>query len=278
MLCAEIAIAKVANPLGPVNAGDDIGFDITVTNDGTGTATDVHVVDELPDGFDWVLGAVTGDADCSITGAPPNGEVLVCDDDALPAGASFSVHVSATSDAADCGIVNNTASVATGNDGSGEASASVTINCPDLEVVKDGNGPINGGEDAVFTITLTNHGPGDASDVTLEDQLPAGTWTLGGADAAACEIDGSNLLTCDFGTVESGGHPHDHAHPDDDRGELRHRSSTRSPSAPRTSPTTTSSRTTDDATIVVNCPDVAVEKTADPARSVPAKAPRSRSP
>jgi uncharacterized repeat protein (TIGR01451 family)/fimbrial isopeptide formation D2 family protein len=266
VLCADIDIEKTANPVGPVNAGDDIGFDIIVTNGGTGTATDVHVSDPLPDGFDWVLGAVTGDTDgvsCQITGSPPDGEALTCDDASMPAGATFTVHISATTDAADCGggIV-NVATVTTGNDGEDTDDASVTVQCPDLEVVKDGNGPIDGGEDAVFTITLTNHGPGDAYDVTLEDQLPAGSWTLGGADAADCEIDGSNLLTCDFGTVDSG----------DTRtitltltttaencGEILNEVTVGASNEPENDQFPNE----DDATIVVNCPDVTVEKTAD---------------
>ena len=205
MLCAEIDIAKDGQPASarstPATTSGSTSRSPTTA---TGTATDVHVVDDLPDGFDWGSArspaTLTADhrrsagrrgPDLRRRRAPRRRQLL---------GPRVG-----TTDAADCGIVNNTAI--------GRRRATTVrarpaprspINCPDLEVVKDGNGPINGGEDAVFTITVTNHGPGDASDVTLEDQLPAGTWTLGGADAAACEIDGSNLLTCDFGTVDSG--------------------------------------------------------------------------
>ena len=48
---------------------------------------------------------------------------------------------------------------------------------------------------------MTNHGPGDAYDVDLSDQLPADDWTLGGDDAEACQISDTNLLTCDFGDI-----------------------------------------------------------------------------
>jgi uncharacterized repeat protein (TIGR01451 family) len=122
----------------------------------------------------------------------------------MAGGDSFKVHVSGATEATDCGTINNTATVTTGNDGEDSDGASVVVNCPDLEVVKTGNGPLNAGDTATFTITLTNHGPGAAYDVTLSDQLPAGTWTLGGANAASCQISVSNLLTCDFGTVANG--------------------------------------------------------------------------
>ena len=65
VLCAVIDIEKTANPVGPVNAGDTIGFDIVVSNSGDGVANDVSVTDNLPAGIDWSINpAVDG---CSIT-------------------------------------------------------------------------------------------------------------------------------------------------------------------------------------------------------------------
>ncbi len=155
---------------------------------------------------------------------------------------SFKVHVSGETEATDCGTINNSATVTTGNDGESSDSASVIVQCPDLEVVKSGNGPLNAGDVATFTITLTNHGPGAAHDVTLTDQLPSGTWTLGGANAADCAISVSNLLTCDFGDVENGGVRTitvSKTTSPDDCGTISNEVTV----APRTSPTTTSSRT-----------------------------------
>ena len=82
---ATIDIDKVANPAGPVNAGDPIGFDITVTNTGTGTALGVSVSDNLPTGVDWTLGTVSGGASCQITGAV-GAEVLTCTKASLAVG------------------------------------------------------------------------------------------------------------------------------------------------------------------------------------------------
>ena len=115
---------------------------------------------------------------------------------------AISVHIVATTDAADCGTVPNTAFL-TYTGGSGDDAAEVDVQCPDITVIKSGNGPILNGAIATFTVTLTNQGPGDSYDTTLSDQLPAGAWTLGGPDAADCAISLTNLLTCDFGTVEA---------------------------------------------------------------------------
>ena len=85
---AQIHIAKVANPVGPVLAGDTVNFDITVSNAGLGTAAGVHVTDVLPTdaGTSWSLGPITGpDAagvSCSISVSLPL--TLTCDKASLP--------------------------------------------------------------------------------------------------------------------------------------------------------------------------------------------------
>jgi uncharacterized repeat protein (TIGR01451 family) len=262
VLCAEIAIIKNANPVGPVSAGDSIGWDVIVSNNGTGSATDVHVSDPLPAGVDWTLGAITGDTtgvSCQITGAPGS-EALTCDDASMAAGDSFTVHVSGPTNAADCGTINNTASVTTGNDGSGSDGASVVVQCPDLEVAKTGNGPLNAGDDATFTIVLTNHGPGAAHDVTLSDQLPAGAWTLGGANASDCSISGSNLLTCEFGDVASGATRTITVTKTTDADDCGTIANTVTVGASN-EPDNDQFPNSDDASIVVNCPDLTVVKT-----------------
>jgi uncharacterized repeat protein (TIGR01451 family) len=64
-----------------------------------------------------------------------------------------------------------------------QASASVTL-VPHLEIVKSvssGLDVIHPGDTASFTITVTNSGAGEATNVILTDQLPAGdllTWTF----------------------------------------------------------------------------------------------------
>ena len=261
VLCADVNLVKSANPVGPVSAGDTIGWDITVSNDGDGIATDVHVSDSLPAGVDWVLGAISGDTTgvvCQIVGAVGS-EALVCDDPSMAPTDAFTVRVTGATDAPDCGTINNSATVTTGNDGSSSDDASVVVQCPDLGVVKSGNGPLNATDVATFTIVLTNHGPGAAHLVTLNDQLPAGTWTLGGANAAACAISATNLLTCAFGTVENGGTRTitvSKTTAAADCGTIHNEVTVGASNEPDND----QFPNTDDADIVVNCPDLGVVK------------------
>ena len=70
-----------------------------------------------------------------------------------------------------------------------EACREIPPQLPNVSVTKGpDNGTIVGGQNAVFDITVTNHGPGDATNVTLTDVLPNSglSWTVGGANGAAC--------------------------------------------------------------------------------------------
>jgi uncharacterized repeat protein (TIGR01451 family) len=199
---AGIAITKTANPQGPVSAGDDIGFDITVMSTGDGTAVDVTATDALP-GDGWTVGDPTG-ATTGVACAIDAG-TLTCTDASMASGDSFTVHVSRSTTAADCGTIENQASVSAGNDGSGDASATVDVVCPDIAVVKSAEtGVIKVGDDAVFTISVSNVGAGDAHDVVVTDELPGGLdWSV---DNAACSISGATL-TCDLGDLAAGSDP-----------------------------------------------------------------------
>ncbi|HEV8404167.1 MAG TPA: hypothetical protein VGQ31_14150, partial [Candidatus Limnocylindrales bacterium] len=66
--CAAIGLTKVADQ-GTVSAGDTIGFVITATNSGAGSATGVTVTDVLPTqaGLSWSIDAANSDAGCSIS-------------------------------------------------------------------------------------------------------------------------------------------------------------------------------------------------------------------
>lgn len=199
----NLSILKTANPPGPVNAGGTIGFDITVSNTGAAGATNVVITDPLPASD----GATTGtlnwsenpdNSNCTISGAVGS-QVLNCTFATLASGASVTVHIQSATTAADCGIVSNTATLV----GDGSSTATVTVVCADVTVQKTPDAEtINAGTNAVFTVVVTNNGPTPALNVVLTDTLPNSglSWTVGGADAAACSIT-TGVLTCNFGTV-----------------------------------------------------------------------------
>ncbi|WP_436793410.1 DUF7507 domain-containing protein [Actinospongicola halichondriae] len=257
ILYPDVTVEKIAVD-DSITAGDEIAFDITVSNIGTGVARDVTLTDTLPAGIVWSENS----ADCSIAA----GE-LSCDFGDLAAGASTTtVRVSGTTDTGECGNVENTATVASTNEldaatQNNSSTDDVDVSCPDVQIEKTGNGTINAGDDAIFTLTVTNNDQSaTATDVTVSDQLPGDiVWTT---EAPGCEIDGSGLLECDLGDIAAGGSVQititgttDAA----DCGALPNtafvESSNEAPDGP--------DNNDDSATITVQCPDLTIDKTPD---------------
>jgi uncharacterized repeat protein (TIGR01451 family) len=211
--CPELTISKTADAAS-VSAGDDIGFTVTLTNTGAGDATGVSISDPLPGGtgVDWSIDSNTPASSCSITGTAPT-QTLSCGPATVASGGSITVHVTSHTTSASCGTYDNTASFTTTNDGTGNASASTTVDCPDVFVTKTADAPLVEGGDAIgFLITVGNNGPGTANGVTLTDTLPANgglDWTIdlidGQAPGAqpACSI-AAGVLTCDFASLAEG--------------------------------------------------------------------------
>lgn len=84
-------------------------------------------------------------------------------------------------------------------------TVSSTVTVPDISIEKTPDGEeIQAGDTASFTIEVTATGGGTATDVMLDDELPAGyTWTES-PDNADCTITGGTTLNCDIGDMQDG--------------------------------------------------------------------------
>ncbi len=175
-----------------INAGQTASYTVTVTNSGQGDATGVVITDTLPSGVTWTESP--DNANCTITG----GVTLSCGPLTIPAMSSFSVTVQGTTDAGECPSISNTASFTSTNGGSGTTAGTptvITVNCPSLDIDKtpDG-GDVQAGGTASFTIVVSNAGPGTATGVELDDDLPAVTngWSIDSENwAGDCTITGA---------------------------------------------------------------------------------------
>ena len=245
--CPNLVVLKTADD-SEINAGDTAAFTITVTNNGDGTAYGVTLTDTLPAGVDWQ----TADQRCDIAAG-----VLTCDLGDMGSGASTEVHVSGTTDAADCGVLHNTATVTSDNQDPISSSADITVDCPDISVVKTADDETVDAADQVgFTITVANAGPGTAYDVMLADTLPTNDgldWSIDdGTGAQFCDI-ANGELTCDFGDMGAKTSYTVHITSDTDAttcGEIDNTATVTIGNGDGDS---------DDASITVNCPDLGID-------------------
>jgi uncharacterized repeat protein (TIGR01451 family) len=199
--CADLTLQKAADPAS-VSAGDTATFHLTVGNDDPGDAVDVTLTDPLPEGLTWT----PDDPSCAI-----DGSTLTCHYDRLAPEATKVVTITAPTTTADCGsIVNKDARVASPNEPAGvtannSASATITVNCPDLTLTKDVMAEqVTLGDPVVFTILVTNSGAGIARGATLTDNLPDGIdWSADGRGCSIVPDSGTSgqVLTCDFGDM-----------------------------------------------------------------------------
>jgi uncharacterized repeat protein (TIGR01451 family) len=204
VLCPGLNVAKTADsPF--VDAGEPIGFAIEVSNTGPGNALGVTLDDPLPggEGVDWAIAGTEGvDAGCAID----DEDVLSCGPVDLGADEGFTVMVESPTEFASCAVYDNTAVADADNSAPLESSASVTVECPDLEIEKTADAEqVDAGDGIGFLITLTNNGPGAATDVVITDELPTGPgieWT-GSATGEGCAIAG-DTLTCEIDELAAG--------------------------------------------------------------------------
>jgi uncharacterized repeat protein (TIGR01451 family) len=181
--CPDITFTKVADAAS-VSAGSQIGFGITITNAGPGTADGGVLMDPLPagTGIDWQLDAAATTAlGCTVTGAIGS-QILSCGVGDLAAASSVFVHVFAATGPLGCGSYPNTATLTTTNSPLRTSSDTTTVLCPTLTLSKTADAAtVSVGSAIGFTVTVTSGAAGDATDVAVADPLPSGpgvSWTI----------------------------------------------------------------------------------------------------
>ncbi|OQY42126.1 MAG: hypothetical protein B6242_16510, partial [Anaerolineaceae bacterium 4572_78] len=182
---ADLRLQKTVDNSNP-NVGDLIVFTISVWNYGPSHATGVIATDQLPSGYTYVSDDAAGDYD-PITGIWNIGN--------LNAGVTVELNITCMVNAS--GEYINTATVTANEDdpilenNDGEASTT-PIALADLAITKTIDNPNpNVGEDVIFTLTVTNNGPSDATAVVATDNIPSGyTYVSDDASGAYDPVSG----------------------------------------------------------------------------------------
>ena len=206
---SDIELTMVVDNNSP-NVGSNVVYTITVQNNGLSESTGVTVQDLLPDGLTYVGDDGSG---------AYNESTGIWTLPTIPSGSSFTINITANVNVT--GNYTNIAEVATADQldpdstpGNGNSSeddyAEITLDAQavsDLELTMtvDNNNPFVG-ENVIFTLSVNNNGPSDASGINVASLLPSGftyisdnaagnyngvtgAWTIGNlASSAMTEI------------------------------------------------------------------------------------------
>nr|WP_299382800.1 gliding motility-associated C-terminal domain-containing protein [Allomuricauda sp.] len=195
---ADLSLTKivVGNDLSP-SVGEEISFEITISNSGPDDATNVVVQDVLPSGFNYVLySATTGTYDDATglwqVGTVANGsnETLIIDVLVNNTGDFTNVAQITASDGFD---IDSTPSNGVGAEDDQDEVVITPVAVADLALTKDvdnNNPDVN--TNVVFTITVNNSGPSDATNVVVTDQLPSG-YTYVSDDGGGAYANGTGI-------------------------------------------------------------------------------------
>jgi hypothetical protein len=189
---AQITVSKVATtPV--ISSGDPVGYFITVTNLNPIVTASGTISDTLPAGATW-----TQPAGCSLNAQT---RLLQCSFAASANGGVSTVSVTGTHTAGLCANLVNTASASSNNGNNASSPAAIFVFCPELHLLKVADAlSVLSASPVGFTYAVQNQGLGVARALTLNDPLPAGSWSII-PSVGGCQIDLSGHLACSFGDV-----------------------------------------------------------------------------
>lgn len=210
---ADLSVTKTDDP-DPVLAGEELFYDVTVTNSGPDTAFGTLLEDELPDEVTYLSDSFGCDHEVS-------SHLLACDLGDLPSGDSVTVR-----------IKTRVASAAVAGEGDGTleidnlarvSSASLDPNTTDNEVTErtfvqeeadlavtklcEPEGPADAGDTVTCTVFVDNFGPSHAREVTVTDDHVSDesfTFVSVTPSQGTCDPPSGGQIVCDLGTLEAG--------------------------------------------------------------------------
>ncbi|GIK40830.1 MAG: hypothetical protein BroJett011_46630 [Chloroflexota bacterium] len=197
---ADLSITKTGSP-DPAKVNEPLTYTLTVTNTGPDDANNVVVTDTLPAGIN--LGTATpSQGSCSDLGP------VTCSLGTLTNGASATITIIVTP-TIEGSILTNQAEIRSAQldpDVTNNTASETTVVRPaaDLVIIKtDSPDPVIVGKPLTYTLTITNAGPDDATNVVVTDTLPANV-IFGSAIASQGSCSGTNLIICGLGTLANG--------------------------------------------------------------------------
>jgi uncharacterized repeat protein (TIGR01451 family) len=202
-LQSDLSITKTDGVI-TVIAGSTVTYTITVTNGGPSPATSVPVTDNFSGtitGVNWTCGASVGSS-CGSGGGSGNINTTVN----LASGGTATFSATGTVAPSATGTLSNTANVGVPagvtdpnltNNSATDNNTAITQSA-NLSITKNGPATVTPGQNIVYTITVNNAGPSDASGVSVADPTPPGLGFV--SNTGDC----TTAYPCALGTMTPG--------------------------------------------------------------------------
>ncbi|MDR2453165.1 MAG: DUF11 domain-containing protein [Bifidobacteriaceae bacterium] len=214
---ADLSLVKKAAGSGSLMAGQQVVYNLVVSNAGPHIATGVVVGDKVPAGLAYVsgqvLGAASGGGACALAGG-----VVSCAVGNLADGASATVQLVFGIDLGFKGTLSNTGTVGSDvpdpnpDDNTSTTDGDVKPPVTDVGVtVTADSAEVKAGQPVGYTAVVTNNGPVATTGTRVVFTAPprlgsvsvVATDSAGGASAGACQANG-NVYSCEIGLLPVG--------------------------------------------------------------------------
>jgi uncharacterized repeat protein (TIGR01451 family) len=185
-------VTTISDTPDPVQAGENVTYTVTVTNNGTSSAPAVQVRDAFPGA---TLVSATASGGCTGSTSP-----VTCTLGTIAAGGSASATIVVTSPTSvpAGGTITNTASSPPGQ--TPLVNESTTVVSPSLTTtIADAPDPVTAGNDVQYTLTVQNTGLAPVANVHVVDTLPPGTSLASSSAPNGCT--GTGPVNCSLGTL-----------------------------------------------------------------------------
>ncbi|PNX47680.1 MAG: hypothetical protein BV457_05225 [Thermoplasmata archaeon M9B1D] len=183
----DLSIEKTSEYDAPVYAGSPIVYTINVTNHGPGIATNVNVTDTQPSGITF-NGATPNPTD--VTGFEYRWYIPI-----INVSETKTIIINANVNPGFSGTIVNNATVESDSydpiDDNEDNDTIIVLPPANLSIIKTSeyDAPAHAGSPIVYTINVTNYGPGIATNVNVTDTIPDGV-TYENATPEPTEING----------------------------------------------------------------------------------------